>query len=58
VVRLLYFGYKDGMMYSKRTSNWLVNKGNGSYEQATNLIKKVIRIHRFLGMEIVQAVII
>lgn len=57
VVRLLHFGYKDGVMYSKKTSNWLINKGNGSYEQATNLIEKVNRVHRFMGMRIVPEVI-
>ena len=57
LMRLLHFGYKDGIMYSKKTSNWLINKGNGSYKQATDLIEKAIRIHRLLGMSIVLEVI-
>lgn len=55
--RLLHFGYKDGMMYSKKTSNWLINRKNGSYKQATDLIEKAIRVHRFMGMKIVLEVI-
>lgn len=57
VVRLLHFGYKDGMIYSKKTSNWLVNKGNGTYSQAVRLIEKIVKLHRFLGMKIVLEVI-
>ncbi len=57
VFRLLHFGYKDGMMYSKKTSNWLINRENGSYKQATDLIEKAIRVHRFMGMKIVLEVI-
>lgn len=57
VFRLLHFGYKDGMMYSKKTSNWLINRGNGSYKQAADLIEKAIRVHRFMGMKIVLEVI-
>jgi UDP-N-acetylmuramate dehydrogenase len=58
VIRLLRVGYKDGISYSNKTSNWLINKRNGSYEQTISLIEKVIRIHRFLGMKIVTEVII
>jgi UDP-N-acetylmuramate dehydrogenase len=58
IIRLIHFGYKDGMMYSKKTSNWLINKGSGSFNQTIGLIEKVIRIHRFLKMRIVLEVII
>lgn len=57
VFRLLHFGYKDGMMYSKKTSNWLINRGNGSYQQAIVLIDKAIRIHGCFGIEIIPEVI-
>lgn len=57
VVRLLHFGYEDGMMYSKKTSNWLINKGNGTYKQAIDLINKTVRIHHFLGLKITLEVI-
>lgn len=57
VFRLLHFGYKDGMMYSNKTSNWLINNGSGSYNQATDLIEKAIRIHRLLKLKIVLEVI-
>lgn len=58
MVGVLRFGYKDGMTYSKKTSNWLVNKGNGSYEQAIMLIKRVIKIHNFFKAKAVVEVII
>ena len=57
VFRVLHFGYKCGMMYSKKTSNWLINRENGSYKQATDLIEKAIRVHRLMGMKIVLEVI-
>lgn len=58
VIRLLHFGYKDGMMYSNKTSNWLINKGNGSFKQAKDLIEKAIKIHKILKQKIVMEVII
>lgn len=58
VIRLLHVGYEDGISYSSKTSNWLINRRNGSYQQAINLIEKVVKIHRLLGMKIVREVII
>jgi len=58
IIRLLHIGYKDGMMYSKKTSNWLINKGSGTYKQAIDLINKVKMIHKLLKIEAVCEVII
>ncbi|WP_404469080.1 FAD-binding protein [Sutcliffiella horikoshii] len=58
MIRLIGPGYKDGMAFSKKTSNWLTNKGEGNYNQAINLINRAEKIHKLLGKKAVPEVII
>ncbi len=58
LIRLLHPGYKNGMMYSKHTPNWLLNKGNGNFRQAIKLINLVEIMHKFLGKKAIREVII
>lgn len=56
-VKIVHPGYKGGMAFSKKTSNWLVNQGKGTYSQSCKLIDTVIKIHRRFGMEAILEVI-
>jgi UDP-N-acetylmuramate dehydrogenase len=56
LVKLFHPGYKGGMVYSKKTSNWLINQGNGTYDEAIILLKKVIKWHRILGKRAIMEV--
>lgn len=57
LVKISHPGYKGGMSYSKKTSNWLINQGEGTYTEACSLINKVVKIHSFLGLKAVPEVI-
>ncbi len=57
LVRFVHPGYKGGMAFSRKTSNWLINQGEGTYDQSCRLINKVVKIHRILGMRISLEVI-
>lgn len=57
LIKLIHPGYKNGMSYSRKTSNWLINKGNGTYEEACVLINKIIKIHRFFGLKAIPEII-
>jgi UDP-N-acetylmuramate dehydrogenase len=56
IIRLIGPGYKNGMSFSKKTSNWLTNKGNGTYAQAIKLIIRVEKIHKLLGRKVISEV--
>jgi len=58
LVKFIHPGYKNGFCYSKKTVNWLVNKKEGTFDQAVRLIKLVQAIHRILGKRAVPEVII
>jgi UDP-N-acetylmuramate dehydrogenase len=58
LMKLLHPGYKNGMAFSKKTPNWLLNKGNGKFQQAIRLIHLVERMHKFLGKKAIPEVII
>lgn len=47
-----------GVHFSKKTANWIINEGGGSFSQADRQIKKVMRIHRLLRKECFPEVII
>lgn len=58
IVKVLHPGYKNGVCFSKKTSNWILNKGNGNFEQALKVIKKAKRINRLFGTEAELEVIV
>lgn len=58
IVRLIHPGYKNGMAFSNKTSNWLLNKGEGTYAQAIKLIKRVQKFHKMFGKRAKPEVII
>lgn len=44
--------------FSTKTSNWLVNRGDGTFQQAVKVIKQAIRINRLCGTKAEIEVII
>ena len=57
-IRFTHPGYKNGMMFSNKTSNWLLNKGEGSFVQAVKLINRVIKYHNVIGAKTKLEVVI
>ena len=55
--KYLPIGSKKGIMYSKKTANWMLNNG-GSFESAVLLIERVKKIHRVFGQKCRTEVII
>ena len=58
LVKLLHIGYTDGISFSSKTSNWIVNKGDGTFKQAIKVISFVERLHKYLFQKIEKEVII
>lgn len=48
VFRKLNLGWKDGIQFSNKTTNWINNNGNGTYRQVKILINIAILIHKVL----------
>lgn len=44
--------------FSSKTSNWLLNDGSGSFDEALRTIKKVEKIHHFFGKNIKREVVV
>lgn len=51
-LRRLGLGWKKGVSFSKKTSNWINNNGNGTYRQARILINIAVILHKILGKEV------
>lgn len=51
IVRKVGLGRKKGVHFSKKTTNWLVNEGNGTYAEALALIKIVRILHKLFNKE-------
>ncbi|HOM02592.1 MAG TPA: FAD-binding protein [Acetivibrio sp.] len=47
LVSKLGLGRKDGVHFSKKTPNWILNEGNGNFHDTIQLIKIVQRLHKF-----------
>lgn len=53
LIRMLKIGYKkNGVVYSSKCLNYLINRGEGTYEQAFKLINMCIKIHKLLNKNI------
>lgn len=48
ILRKSKYGYKDGIHFSGKCNNWLVNEGKGNYTQAMNVIEKSRKLHRIM----------
>lgn len=48
-VRFLHPGYRDGVRYSSKTTNWLLRGEKGTFKQAIELINRVKKMHKALG---------
>lgn len=46
LVKKFGLGKKNGVHFSKKTSNWMINEGNGTYADALILIRFVCAIHK------------
>lgn len=57
-VKLTHPGFSNGMEFSRNTRNWMINNGDGTYQQAIYLINKVKKWHKFIGNEAISEVII
>lgn len=51
-------GRKNGIRFSAKTSNWLLNCGNGSFADTVTLMRRTERIHKLLHKECKREVII
>lgn len=51
-------GYKNGVRFSRKTGNWILNSGEGTYDQAIKLINRVEKLHKIIGKKAVPEVII
>lgn len=40
---------KTGVHFSDKSANWLQNRGNGTFKQATRLLKTVENVHKLFG---------
>lgn len=54
LIKKLNFGWKNGMAYSNKTSNWIINNGKGTYKQAKFLINICIFVHKLFLKNIKQ----
>lgn len=58
LVRLFHPGYPKGMTFSRKTRNWLINQGEGTFDEAITLINRVIKWHELFGTNADPEVII
>lgn len=52
IIKLMKFikiGNKKGITFSKKTSNWMLNNGNGTYKEAEFLINFVKKLHKIFN---------
>lgn len=54
----LFYRNKKGVRMARNNSNWLVNDGTGSYNDAITIIKRCCFLHRILHRDIEREVII
>lgn len=45
-IKIINMGYRNGVCFSKKKSNWMLKKKEGNFDQAINLIERTIRIHK------------
>lgn len=57
-MRIFSLGYSKGIKYSKKTNNWIINKGMGNYRQAMKLIKLTELIHKVFHQKIEREIIV
>lgn len=50
--------YRGGVYQSRLNSNWLVNDGNGSFNDTMRIINRAIRLHKLFHVDIEPEVII
>jgi len=58
IAKILNWGYKDGVAYSSKTANWLLNREKGTFVQAVSLIKRMEKVHRIFRQNCRSEVII
>lgn len=58
LVSILYPHNTNGIHFGKNTCNWLVNGGEGTFEEAFNIIQTSEKIHKFLHQNIRCEVVI
>ena len=49
LLKRFHLGYSEGIHFSSKTPNWLVNEGLGTFSQAMDVIHKSKVLHRLLG---------
>ena len=54
IMRKLQLGYKGGVHFSPKCNNWLINDGNGTFNQVLNIIRvsKIIHLCFFCNQEL------
>ena len=51
LVRKFHLGYKNGCTYSPKRKNWMLNREEGTFEQAIKLLNKVKKMHKLFHKE-------
>ena len=58
LISILYPKNIEGVHFGKNTCNWLVNGGNGTFEEAYKIIKTSEKVHKLLHQDIMCEVVI
>lgn len=48
IAKRLGYGNGNGVHFSKKTLNWILKEGNGSYQEAIYIINRIIKAHKIL----------
>lgn len=56
ISRITFMFNNDKVQFSKKSKNWLINKGNGQYKEALKRINRTKKIHHFFHKKIVTEV--
>ncbi len=50
-VRKRHYGFKNGCTFSPKRKNWMLNREEGTFEQAVKLLNKVKKLHKLFRKE-------
>lgn len=58
IFKVFSVGYKNGIMYSNKTTNWIVNRGEGNFRQAIKMIELTEKVHKILHQKIEREIVV
>ena len=57
IFKFMKYGQKNGIRFSGKTSNWLLNTGNGTYKDAIKVINRVELLHKMINLKCKREVV-